>query len=42
MTILQWMGHNNLKTTAGYLQVASNRRATVKSPLDTLSFPSAP
>jgi len=42
LTIRQWMGHNNLKTTAGYLQVASNRRATVKSPLDTLSLPAAP
>jgi integrase/recombinase XerD len=42
MTIRQWMGHNSLRTTVGYLQVASNRRATVTSPLDTLSLPSAP
>ncbi|MEW6756460.1 MAG: site-specific integrase, partial [Candidatus Latescibacterota bacterium] len=40
MTIRQWMGHNNLKTTAGYLQVATNRRVSVRSPLDTLSLSS--
>ena len=38
MTIKQWMGHNSLRTTAGYLHVATNRRATVQSPLDTLSL----
>lgn len=41
MTIKQWMGHNSLRTTAGYLHVATNRRATVQSPLDTLSLSSA-
>ena len=40
MTIRQWMGHSSLRTTAGYLQVANNRRASVQSPLDTLSLPS--
>jgi len=40
MTIKQWMGHNSLQTTAGYLHVATNRRATVQSPLDTLSLSS--
>jgi integrase/recombinase XerD len=40
MTIRQWMGHSSLRTTAGYLQVASNRRASVRSPLDTLSLSS--
>ena len=42
MTIRQWMGHNNLKTTAGYLQVATNRRVSVRSPLDTLSLSPRP
>jgi site-specific recombinase XerD len=40
MTIRQWMGHSNLRTTAGYLHVATNRRASVQSPLDTLSLSS--
>jgi site-specific recombinase XerD len=40
MSIKQWMGHNSLRTTAGYLHVTTNRRASVKSPLDTLSLPS--
>jgi len=42
MTIKQWMGHNSLRTTAGYLHVATNRRATVHSPLDTLRLSSDP
>ena len=40
MTIRQWMGHSSLRTTAGYLQVAANRRVSVRSPLDTLSLSS--
>ena len=40
MTIRQWMGHSSLRTTAGYLHVSAERRASVRSPLDTLSLPS--
>ena len=40
LTIRQWMGHNSLGTTAGYLHVSANRRASVQSPLDTLSLSS--
>lgn len=38
MTIKQWMGHSSLRTTSGYLHVSTNRRAAVKSPLDSLSL----
>jgi site-specific recombinase XerD len=40
MTIKQWMGHSSLRTTAGYLHVSADRRASVQSPLDTLSLSS--
>lgn len=40
MTIRQWMGHSSLRTTAGYLHVSADRRASVQSPLDTLSLSS--
>ena len=40
MTIRQWMGNSSLGTTAGYLHVSANRRASVKSPLDTLNLSS--
>ena len=38
LTIRQWMGHSSLGTTAGYLHVSANRRASVQSPLDTLNL----
>ena len=38
LTIKQWMGHSSLGTTTAYLHVSTNRRAAVRSPLDTLNL----
>lgn len=38
LTIKQWMGHSSLATTSAYLHVSTNRRAAVRSPLDTLNL----
>jgi site-specific recombinase XerD len=42
LTIKQWMGHSSLATTSVYLHLSTNRRATVRSPLDTLNLPPGP